>query len=91
MEAVSPVMPGSAPFEIVLAEYQPEYTPLPVFRSETTGAPIISRWRLTDEERTKIVAGADIVLQLCTFGAPYPPTNLQVVMPDDFPEILEIG
>jgi len=89
MRAVSPVMPGSGPIEIILAKDQPEYTPLPVVYIDNAARPMISRWRLDDDERAAIAAGADIVLQQLTFCNPVQPVNLQVVMPEDSPVLIE--
>ncbi len=89
MRAVSPVMIGSGPIEIVLAKEQKEYTPLPVVYLDTRARPMISRWRLDDDERAAIAAGADIVLQQLTFQMPVQPVNLQVVMPNDDPVLVE--
>lgn len=79
MEPVSPVMPGSESIEIVLGANQPEYTPLPAVYLDTPARTMITRWRLTDEERLLIAIGADIVLQQSTFGNPFQPVNLQVI------------
>ena len=89
MTAVSPVMPGSHPIEIVLGEGQPEYVPLPAVYLDTPSRPMITRWRLSAEERDAIIAGADVVLQQLTFRMPFQPVNLQVVMPDDAPVFVE--
>lgn len=88
MNAVSPVMPGSELIEVILGKDQPEYIPLPaVYLSERT-VPMITRWRLTDEERAAIAAGADIVLTQLTFSYPFQPVHLQVTMPDAAPELI---
>jgi len=51
--------------------------------------PVLSRWRLTDEERKAIAEGADVVLTLLTFGTPLAPSHLQVVKPDEMPLLVE--
>jgi hypothetical protein len=89
MKAVSPVMPGSEAIEEVLAEDQPEYDPLPVVICDTESRPMVSRWRLSEEERSAIAAGADIILQQLTFGCQFQPVNLQIVMPDEAPALLD--
>lgn len=89
MNPVSPVMPGSQPIEIVLGKDQEEYVDLPAVYLDTPSRTMITRWRLTDEERQAIAAGADIVLQTLTFRQPFQPVNLQVVMPDESPQLLE--
>lgn len=89
MTPTSPVMPGSGPIEIVLGKDQPEYVPLPAVYLDTPSCPMITRWRLSDEERAQIACGADIVLQQLTFLRPFSPVNLQVVFPEDAPIFVE--
>jgi hypothetical protein len=50
--------------------------------------PIVTRWRLSPEERGMVSVGADIVLQQLTFGEPFQPVNLQVVFWDQQPEVI---
>jgi len=89
MDAISPVMPGSGPIEIVLGKDQPEYIPLPAVFLDTPTCPMISRWRFTEEERLQIAAGADVVLTQLTFRTPFRPVHLQVVGQDEMPELIE--
>lgn len=89
MKSVSPVMPGSRPIETIFGKDQPEYQALPAVYLDTSSRPVVTRWRLTDEERFAISAGADIVVQQLTFQADLQPINLQVVMPDEMPDLLE--
>lgn len=56
---------------------------------ERSSRPVLSRWRLSDEDRKAIAEGADIVLTLLTFNAPLVPSHLQVVMPDQMPVLVE--
>jgi len=81
-------MPGSESIEIVLGKDQPEYLDLPAVYLECESRPMVTRWRLTPEEREMVVNGADIVLQQMTFKNPFQPVNLQVVMPDDCPQLV---
>ncbi len=95
MKPVSPVMPGSEPIELVYGKDQPEYIPLPGVYLDTVSAPVITRWRLDEEERKKIADGGDIVLTLLRFrfedGAvrPLTPSHLQVCLPDEMPFLVE--
>jgi hypothetical protein len=82
-------MPGSGPIEIVLGKDQPAYVPLPAVYLDTPSRLMITRWRLTEEERSEIACGADIVLQQLTFRQPFQPVNLQVVYPEDAPVFVE--
>ncbi len=89
MTPVSPVVPGSAEVEIVLGKNQPQYTPLPALYLDTISCPMITRWRLSDEERKLIAEGADIVLQQLTFRQAFQPVNLQIVPADEWPQLVE--
>lgn len=89
MNPVSPVMPGSASIEVVLGKDQPEYVPLPAVYLDTPARPMVTRWRLSPEERAAVAAGGDIVLNQLTFGNPFQPVHLQVVGPDEMPLLLE--
>lgn len=96
MTPVSPVMPGSQPIETVFGKDQPEYIPLPAVYLDTPSRTVVTRWRLTEEERHLIANGGDVVLQQLTFrnektGLPNPlqPVHLQVAMPDAMPTLVE--
>lgn len=89
MFPVSPVLPSYQEHEIVLGANQPEYTPLPAVVLESASQPMITRWRTTQEERDMIANGADIILQQLTFKSRFQPVNLQVVMPDGLPDLVE--
>lgn len=58
---------------VVYAKDQPEYLPLPVAKLHGDEGRVISRWRLTDEERAQIAAGADLYLEVLTFHQPLQP------------------
>ena len=90
MEPVSPVLPGSEGVEITLGKGQEEiYNPLPAFYIDSPSRPMITRWRLTEEERDAVSNGADIVLTQLTFCLPFRPVNLQVCGRDEMPELVE--
>jgi hypothetical protein len=89
MKAVSPVMPGSGPIELILAKNQEQYTALPVvYTADNAALPMVSRWRLSDEEREAITNGGDIILTQLTFRNPFQPVHLQVCGPDEMPVII---
>jgi hypothetical protein len=90
MTPVSPVMPGSESIEIVLGEGQPEYIPLPAVFVDSEERPMVTRWRLDEDERAAIANGADVVLQQLTFRQKFQPVNLQIVMPNDNPVLVEL-
>jgi hypothetical protein len=87
MTPVSPVMPGSEDIERVFGEGQPEYIGLPSVFLDQPNRPVISRWRLTEEERQAIAGGADVVLTLLTFWHPLQPVHLQVCFADQNPSL----
>jgi hypothetical protein len=89
MEAVSPVLPGSEPIEIVIGKDQPQYEKLPVVYLNGDHRPMISRWRLNLFERAAIAAGADIVLTQLTWCNKFQPVHLQVCAADEMPVLLE--
>lgn len=67
---------------LTLAKDQPEYIPLPIAKLDTrTEVPLVSRWRLSDEERAVIAAGGDIYLTLMSFGRPHMPVMLSTAVP----------
>lgn len=72
MEAIAPVLPGGE-CEVTYAKDQPEYIPLPVFRTQRA---VLSRWRLTEQERQHLAGGGDLFICMMNFGGP-----LQPVMP----------
>ena len=88
MEPVSPVMPGSAAIEVVLGKNQPEYVPLPAVYLDTDARPMITRWRLSRDERVAVATGADIVLTQLTFGHPFQPIHVQITEQEAMPLLL---
>jgi len=52
--------------QLVYGEGQPEYSPLPAVR--TPDNQVITRWRLTEEERQRIAEGKDIFLTFLSTG-----------------------
>lgn len=89
MISVSPVMQGSEDIEVVLGKNQPQYRPLPAVYLDTVSCAMVTRWRLSEEEREAISRGADVVLQQLTFRNPFQPVNMQIVMPDQDPVLVE--
>jgi hypothetical protein len=87
MESIIPEIEGT---QILIAERQPEYEPIvgvvahnphygsaavPGLRRENT---IVVAFRPNEEERTRLLAGEDIYLQLLTFGGSMQPVLLTV-------------
>jgi hypothetical protein len=73
-----PVVDGLESQEIVYAEHQPQYIPLRTLRGSGKFVPVISRWSPTEEQRKLIADGADIYLELSTFGHPLTPIRMVV-------------
>lgn len=78
MRPISPRLDGYE--EIRIAEDQHEYMPLQaaVMRDEGGVTGLITRWRMTAEERAAVAAGADVYVAQLTFGAPMQPMQLEV-------------
>jgi hypothetical protein len=83
LAAVEPVQPQVSGYdEIVFAKDQPEYIPLPAIRVNRDGAEtIVTRWKLTDEEREAVASGADLWLEVMTIGQPLQPIRIAMVCP----------
>ena len=70
--------------EVMLAEEQEKYltccVAMVTYSDGSVGT--MTRWRLDDEERARLAAGADLYLALMCFGRPMPPIQLIVGRPD---------
>ena len=100
MHSVSPVFDEARiPLERVIALDQAQYEPiitLPIDlhvknpeAEEIIVHPRMAmavRFRLSDEERAKIAAGADLVVTEIVFGQPFTPLNFQFCQPSESPE-----
>lgn len=75
MKSVSPIFKHSKSAEVIYAEHQPEYTPLPALRNEHT---LVTRWNFSDEERERIAKGEDLFLFIQHFGGAVQPVCLIV-------------
>lgn len=63
--------------KIILAESQPEYTPLPALYYPEAGY-VLTEWEPTPEERAILAAGGVVRLWTWTFGQPFQPVALEV-------------
>lgn len=68
---------------VVYAENQPEYNPLPAFKAEN--GTIVTCWELTNEDFERIVETRRIYLSVMTFNNPLQPIYLTT----DVDELLE--
>ena len=69
-------------FKTIIAEHQPEYTPLPAIVDRQQGI-VVTEWALDDEEREAIATGGRIRLYTVTRGAPFQPVEMAAVSLDD--------
>lgn len=79
MIPVSPVIPTTNVAEVIIAEHQPEYQNLPVV--PLSDGRIVSRWKLTDEEKQIAFETGDIYVYLVPCGQPITPHLLSVEKP----------
>lgn len=63
---IDPALVPDGSRAVVIAEHQSEYLDLPSIR--TPDGQVITRWRLTDDERRRIVEGDDIFVTLLSSG-----------------------
>jgi hypothetical protein len=78
MKPISPVVPGYEEHEVVFAKTQKEYLPLPALVLKGREKPVVSRWTFTDEERGRIMGGADILMTQYIFEDLYHPVQMEV-------------
>lgn len=79
MQPISPVCPNLELPEVVYAKDQPEYLPLPSYK--TTDGRVLTRWRLTLGERIRVFLSGDVYLQVLTFNRPLQPVKLTAEFP----------
>lgn len=65
---------------VVIAKDQPEYRPLPAYRSPD--GRIVCCWRLTWRERLSVLLRGKLWHQVLTFNGPLQPQLLSVEKPD---------
>lgn len=68
MEPVTPnlTMKPEGTRDVVFGEGQKDYIPLPT--AITRDGRVVSRWKPTDDERARLIAGLDVYLTVLTFG-----------------------
>ena len=76
---MEPVSPQTGAPEIVIARDQHEYVPYPaaLYRIDDRIV-VLSRWRLTEEEREAVARGEDLFFGLMTDGRPVQPLYAQI-------------
>lgn len=78
-----PVSPDIGFDERVAAENQLQYKSIPVAQvpHDDGSVSLVTRWRLTPEEREAIARGADLYVSQLNFGAPMSPLLITLTPP----------
>jgi hypothetical protein len=69
---------------VVFAEDQPEYQPLPALRIEGPEGIVISCWKMSFKERVKVLFTGKVWLSLMSFNNPLTPSYMSVNRDDVF-------
>lgn len=69
---------------VVFAENQPEYIPLPAFKNNSPHGEVVTCWQLSFLERLQILFTGKLWMQMLTFNQPLTPVYLTVKMEDVF-------
>ena len=72
---------------IVYAENQPEYLPLPAYKHKSLNVEVVSCWKLTVWERIKLLFTGRVWVQLLTFGAPLQPQYVTINKDEVIPKV----
>lgn len=76
--ADGPVVEGMEEAEVVYAKDQPPYRPLRTLPSNGPERKVLSRWALRPDQREAVARGADVYLELMTFGHPLQPIRMGI-------------
>lgn len=81
MEAVLPVIEGEE--HVIYGKGQPEFKPLPALLTEDTDGQtcVLTRWRLSPEERAKIEEGGDVFVVILSPKGQVFPMSLHATCP----------
>ena len=66
---------------VVFAENQPEYLPLPAFKDSGEQGHVITCWKFTFRERLRILFGKNLWFSTLTFHKPLQPIHLTTDKP----------
>jgi len=69
---------------IVFAEDQPEYEPLPALKIDNQTGDVVSCWRLSFKERLRVLFLGRVWLNLMTYNKPLTPSYMSVNRKDIF-------
>jgi len=61
---------------VIFAKDQPEYQPLPAFKSDSSTGEVVSCWQLSFKERLYVLFTGKIWLNLMSFNKPLTPSFL---------------
>lgn len=80
-----PVAPRTGAPEVAVAENQPEYLAITaaVYPTDVGGYAFLTRWRLSPEERQRVLEGEDLYLMQITRGQ-MTPIQLVVGCPEEW-------
>lgn len=67
---------------VIFAENQPQYTPLPAFRNNNQNGEVVTCWELSLKERLQILLRGEIWLNMLTFNKPLTPVSLTTTKPE---------
>ena len=79
MSPASPVFPDLDLPETVFAKNQPEYLPLPSYR--TDDGIVVTRWKLSFAERLTLLFSGNLWLSVLTYNRPLQPVKIEVHPP----------
>lgn len=79
-EIKSPVVEGLEEEETIYRSEDPEVNDLPSLRDPA--GTVTARWELTAEERELIANGADVYVQIMTFGKQLQPSRVLILRKD---------
>lgn len=63
---------------VVYAENQPEYSPLPALKLEGSEGHVVTCWKMTFKERIKVLFTGKVWLNLMSFNKPLTPSYMSV-------------
>lgn len=89
LQVADHVVSGLEDREIVIAKDQPQYKPLAVLPAGDERGTVLSRWTFDDAARAAVAKGADLYLEVLTFGHPFQPTVMFVHEKLDAQMVLE--
>lgn len=69
---------------VVFAENQPEYTPLPALRLDTTDGQVVTCWKMSFKERIRVLFTGKVWMSLLSFNKPLTPSFLSTKKSEHF-------